>query len=78
LGLITPLVAYAVITLLHVIIPSQRVTGYVLNDATGEVLRYRVNGHYVLVASIGLWFLLGVTNIVPYTWLYETRGWGLI
>ncbi len=78
LGLITPLIAYAVITLLHVVIPTRRVTGYVTNDATGEVLRYRINGRYVLVASIFLWFLLGSTNIVPYTWLYETRGWGLI
>ena len=78
LGLITPLIAYAVITLLHVVIPTRRVTGYVTNDATGEVLRYRINGRYVLVASIFLWFLLGYTNIVSFTWLYETRGWGLI
>ena len=36
LGLITPLIAYAVITLLHVIIPAHRVKGYVINDATPE------------------------------------------
>lgn len=78
LGLITPLIVYAVITLLHAVIPTRRVTGYVMNDATGEVLRYRVNGRYVLVTSIILWFVLGYTNIVPFTWLYETRWWGLI
>ena len=78
LGLITPLIAYAVITLLHAIIPTRRVTGYVTNDTTGEVLRYRINGRYVLVVSILLWFVLGYTNLVPFTWLYETRWWGLI
>ncbi|CAN5420078.1 hypothetical protein BH09ACT4_BH09ACT4_00100 [soil metagenome] len=78
LGLITPLVAYAVITLLHVVIPVRRRSGYVKSDETGEVLRYRINGRYVLGASIILWFLLGYFNVVPYVWLYETRWWGLI
>jgi len=78
LGLITPLIAYAVITLLHVAIPAKRITGYVKNEATGEVLKYRINGRYVLGASVVLWFLLGYSNIVPYAWLYETRWLGLI
>ena len=77
LGLITPLIAYVVITLLHVAIPAKRVDGYVKNDATGEVRRYRLNGRYVLAASVILWFLLGYFNIVPYVWLYETRWLGL-
>jgi delta14-sterol reductase len=78
LGLITPLVAYVVITLLHVAIPSKRRTGYVKSDVTGEVLKYRTNGRYVLVASILLWFALGYFRLVPYVWLYETRWLGLI
>jgi protein-S-isoprenylcysteine O-methyltransferase Ste14 len=78
LGLITPLVAYAVITLLHVVIPAKRRTGYVKGDVTGEVLKYRTNGRFVLVASIILWFVLGYLRLVPYAWLYETRWLGLI
>ncbi|MEP6482751.1 MAG: hypothetical protein ABJA94_12175 [Rhodoglobus sp.] len=78
LGLLTPLIAYAVITLLHVAIPARRRTGYVTSDVTGEVLTYRVNGRYVLAVSIIAWFLLGYFHVVPYTWLYETRWWGLI
>jgi protein-S-isoprenylcysteine O-methyltransferase Ste14 len=78
LGLLTPLVAYAVITLLHVAIPAKRRTGYVKSDVTGEVLKYRTNGRYVLVASILLWFVLGYLRLVPYVWLYETRWLGLI
>jgi protein-S-isoprenylcysteine O-methyltransferase Ste14 len=77
-GLLTPLIAYAVITLLHVVIPVTRRRGYVTSEVTGEVLRYRINGRYVLAASILLWFVLGYFHIVPYTWLYDTRWWGLI
>lgn len=77
LGLITPLIAYAVITLLHVAIPARRRPGYV-TDANGRVLNYRINGRYVLAASVILWFLLGYFRLVPFTWLYETRWWGLI
>ncbi|MEO5921180.1 MAG: hypothetical protein ABIQ01_08565 [Pseudolysinimonas sp.] len=78
LGLITPLVAYAVITVLHLVIPARRRAGYVTSDVTGKVTTYRTNGRFVLAASIALWFLLGYFDIVPYTWLYETRWWGLI
>ena len=78
LGLITPLVAYAVITLLHVIIPAKKVGGYVKSETTGEVLTYRINGKFVLWASIIIWFLLGYFNLVPYTWLYDNRWQGLI
>jgi protein-S-isoprenylcysteine O-methyltransferase Ste14 len=78
LGLITPLVAYAVITLLHVAIPAKRRRGYVKSDVTGEVLNYRTNGRFVLVASILLWLVLGYSRLVPYVWLYETRWLGLI
>jgi delta14-sterol reductase len=78
LGLITPLAAYAMITLLHIIIPVKKVKGYVKNEKTGELMNYRTNGKFVLLASILIWFLLGHFNIVPYVWLYETRWLGLI
>jgi protein-S-isoprenylcysteine O-methyltransferase Ste14 len=78
LGLITPFVAYAVITLLHILIPAKRMKGYVKNEITGEVMNYRTNGKFVLWTSILLWFLLGYRNIVPYTWLYDNRWTGLI
>ena len=78
LGLITPLVAYAGITLLHVAIPARRRPGYVTSEATGRVMQYRSNGRLVLGASIVIWFLLGRFDVVPYVWLYETRWLGLI
>jgi hypothetical protein len=78
LGLVTPLIVYAVITLLHVAIPARRTVGYAKSDTTGEILKYRINGRYVLAASIILWFLLGYFRLVPYDWFYETRWLGLI
>lgn len=78
LGLITPLVTYLIISLLHIIIPVKRTMGYVKNEITGKVMNYRINGKFVLVASILIWFLLGYFEIVPYVWLYETRWQGLI
>ncbi len=78
LGLITPLVMYIIITLLHMIIPAKKVKGYVENEITGEVMNYRINGKWVLLASVLIWFLLGYFDLVPYVWLYETRRLGFI
>ena len=78
LGLITPLIVYAIITFLHIIIPAKRVKGYVKNETTGEVMNYRINGKWVLLASIIIWFLLGHFSLVPYVWFYETRWLGFI
>lgn len=78
LGLITPLIAYSVITLLHLMIPVKKTMGYVKNEITGKVMNYRINGKFVLPASILIWFILGYFDIVPYTWFYESRWYGLI
>jgi len=78
LGLVTPLIAYTIITALHVVIPTRRTVGYVTSETTGRTTAYRLNGFLVLLASILLWFLLGWSKLVPYTWLYDTRWYGLI
>ena len=73
LGFFTPLIAYAGITLLHIILPARKMKGYIKHEKTGEVLNYRLNGILVLAASVLIWFLLGCFKIVPYEWLYEVR-----
>jgi delta14-sterol reductase len=73
LGFFTPLIAYTIITLLHIILPARKMKGYVKNEKTGEVMNYRINGILVLAASVLIWFLLGYFKIVPYEWLYEVR-----
>jgi delta14-sterol reductase len=78
LGFFTPWIIYAIITMLHCIIPARKIKGYVCNDKTGEPLNYRINGILVLMASILLWFMLGKLNWVPYDWLYRIRWESLI
>jgi len=78
LGILTPLIVYAGITLLHLILPARKVKGYVKHETTGELLKYRINGILVLPASIIIWFLLGYFKIVPYDWLYQVRWESLL
>jgi delta14-sterol reductase len=76
-GFFTPWIIYAVITILHYLLPGRRVTGYVRHSQTGELLKYRLNGIFVLIISIVLWFLLGYLGWVPYDWLYMIRWYSL-
>ena len=78
LGFFTPWIAYVIITLLHCILPAKKMKGYVRNDESGELFNYRINGTYVLTASVFLWLLLGKLELVPYDWLYQVRWESLI
>ncbi len=51
-----PVIIYAVIFLLHLVLPARNVLGYV-KDAAGVPLQYRLNGLLVFFATIGLWAL---------------------
>ena len=73
LGFLTPWIVYAGITALHLILPAFKLKGYVKHEKTGELLNYRINGIFVLAASVLIWYLLGHFGIVPHTWLYDVR-----
>ena len=73
LGFLSPWIAYALITVLHIIVPTKKRTGYVKNEKTGETLKYRINGIVVLAISVILWAVLVFCNIVPPDWLYRVR-----
>lgn len=77
LGFLTPLVVYLIITVLHIIIPVRKTTGYVADEATGEKLKYRLNGLLVLIVTMMLWFLSGYYELIPYNWLYTVRWYSL-
>ncbi len=77
LGFLTPWIVYLIITILHYALPGKWVQGYVRDSNTGELLRYRLNGIWVMIVSLGLWFLLGFMNWVPFDWLYEVRWYSL-
>ena len=77
LGFLTPGIIYAVITILHYYLPGRWMNGYVRHSKTGELLKYRLNGRLVLMASVALWFLLGYLRWVSYDWLYLVRWYSL-
>lgn len=77
LGFLTPWIVYAGIMVLHLILPAFKLKGYVTHEKTGELLNYRINGIFVLAASVLIWLLLGHFNIVSHTWLYDVRWPGL-
>ncbi|MCA9711793.1 MAG: hypothetical protein KDK70_38510, partial [Myxococcales bacterium] len=54
-GMLVPGVVYGLVLVLHLVLPAQHVRGYVRDPATGQPLRYRLNGVLVLGAVLGLW-----------------------
>jgi len=78
LAYLTPVIVYAFIFLLNVIMPGRWVTGYATKTGTDEKLRYRLNGLLVLITSIICWVLLCHYAILPWDWLYTYRWEGLI
>jgi delta14-sterol reductase len=73
IGFFTPLIAYALITLFHCIFSGKKVKGYIRDDQSGEVLRYRLNGILVLISCILVWAMLGLFDLVPLDYLYQVR-----
>ncbi|MEZ4317839.1 MAG: ergosterol biosynthesis protein [Myxococcota bacterium] len=72
-GFLVPLGAYAVITVLHLVIPARHVEGYA-TDTQGRPLHYRLNGRLVFPATIGLWALACWAGLLPWD-LWWTVRW---
>lgn len=76
-GFFAPLGVYAVITLLHLVLPARHVDGYVVDPATGKPFRYRLNGLAVYALTIGLWGLACAYGGLPWDYFWTTRWEGL-
>ena len=53
IGLLSPILVYALVFALHLLVPARWTDGYVLDPATGKPLRYRLNGlrvHLIVMA----------------------------
>lgn len=72
-GFFAPVVVYALVVLFHVVLPARRVTGYVRDEHSGELLTYRLNGLFVLIVTVALWVLSCSRLGLPYDWLYLHR-----
>jgi hypothetical protein len=76
-GFLAPLGVYAVVTLLHLIVPARTVDGYVIDPATGKPHRYRLNGLIVFVLTIALWALACSQGWLAWDFFWTTRWEGL-
>jgi delta14-sterol reductase len=70
---VAPLLVYALVLGLHLVLPARWVDGYVEDPATGRPLRYRLNGLRVLVATLALYALAGWLGALPWDWFYLHR-----
>ncbi len=71
-GFFAPFVLYALVLLLHLVLPAQRVRGYVCG-ADGRPLEYRLNGVPVLLVTVVLWATACVQGVVPWNFLWVHR-----
>jgi hypothetical protein len=77
-GFFAPWFVYALVLALHLIVPSQRVRGYVRDPATGEPLQYRLNGLPVLMATLALWALACSRGVIAWDFLWVHRMGSLL
>lgn len=73
LGLLLPAAVYALVLLLHLIIPVRWTPGYVRSPITGNPLRYRLNGLRVFAVVIALYAGLCAAGLVPWDLFFEHR-----
>jgi delta14-sterol reductase len=76
-GFFAPLGVYALITLLHLLVPARTVDGYVTDLVTGKPLRYRLNGLIVFALTIALWALACSQGWLAWDFFWTTRWEGL-
>ncbi|MDB4965626.1 MAG: ergosterol biosynthesis protein [Myxococcales bacterium] len=76
LGLLLPLLVYAFVLVLHLVIPARWVDGYVTDPATGRPLRYRLNGLRVFVVTIALYALGAERGLIPWD-LFWVHRWAM-
>jgi protein-S-isoprenylcysteine O-methyltransferase Ste14 len=76
-GFIAPLVVYAVVTLLHLVVPARHVDGYVIDPATSKPYRYRLNGLVVYALTLALWAGACASGWLAWDFFWTTRWEGL-
>jgi hypothetical protein len=76
-GFLAPACVYAVITLLHLVIPARAVDGYAIDPATHKPYRYRLNGLAVYGLTIALWVLACSSGWLAWDYFWTTRWEGL-
>ena len=77
-GFLAPVLVYAVVTVLHLVVPARHVDGYVIDPTTQKPYRYRLNGLLVYLLTVGLWALACSQGWLAWDALWNARGESLI
>ncbi|MYD97344.1 MAG: ergosterol biosynthesis protein [Gammaproteobacteria bacterium] len=70
-GFLTPTAIFAILLILHVILPAKRVDGYAHHGTSGTPVRYRLNGIAVFVGALVIWWL--ELTYAPLGWLWQVK-----
>lgn len=76
-GFLAPIIIYAYIFVLNVLVPGRWVTGYATQCNSTQKLRYRLNGIQVLLLVVASWAFVCYAGLLPWNWLYLYRWQGL-
>jgi len=76
-GYFAPACVYALITLLHLVVPARNVDGYAIDPATHKPYRYRLNGLVVFAFTMTLWALACSSHLIAWDFFWTTRWQGL-
>lgn len=76
-GVIAPAAIYAVVLLLHVVLPARRVSGYILDPRTGQPQVYRINGLRVLMVMLCGFVVAAQADLIDPAWFWRER-WSLL
>jgi len=72
-GFIAPWLLYALLLLLHVLLPARHVEGYAIDRDSGRPLHYRLNGLLVFPVVVALWSVAGWQGWLAWDWFYLHR-----
>jgi hypothetical protein len=72
-GFLWPAGIYALVLVLHLVVPARWVDGYVRDPVTGDPLRYRLNGLRVFAVVLVLYALAGATGWMRWDLFYVQR-----
>lgn len=77
LGFLAPVFVALLVYILNALLPGRWIKGYINKPGSSEKMNYHINGIYVLIVVLLIWFTLGYFEIVPYDFLFTYRWYGL-
>lgn len=77
IGFLSPVIVYAIIFILGLVLPGRWVVGYVTKENSDEKLKYRLNGLLVMIVVVISWILLCQYNILDWDYFYNYRWYAL-